>query len=361
MRKTIPAVALMCAAMMITASCSKKAETETETSASAASTTVSETTSVPETSETSGTTQATETTETTAAPSEFKISLSGKAADKTIVDKNSYYEGEDYVIYFEKDSTVYGDTASRIDSVMHDMEELYGMSYGNKEYAVNAEWKQLYGFGNLGQVNSSGDKIDIVICKDMSDGSIECCDSNAIFLFDSDFEPERDNYSILYHEFAHLLRLRQSPNLGKVLEEGIGSYTEDRMARSRGESAWDTIQYVSDDIHKIPYDDSVIVKDPEQEFRDNNIGDRADGQKEYQYGIRFIAFLVSEYGDGIVKTLSENACKYDYDSKDNDAIIKIIKESTSDDIFERFAKWLPKGWKAYSRDYFKYMEKKGLM
>ena len=123
MRKTIPAVALMCAAMMITASCSKPVEKETETSASAASTTVSETTSVPETSETSVTTQA---TETTSAPSEFKIGLSGKAADKTIVDKNSYYEGEDYVIYFEKDSTVYGDTASRIDSVMHDMEELYG-------------------------------------------------------------------------------------------------------------------------------------------------------------------------------------------------------------------------------------------
>ena len=45
---------------------------------------------------------------------------------------------------------------------------------------------------------------------------------------------------------------------------------------------------------------------------------------------------------------------------DIDTVVKVIKEATSQDVFIRFKKWVPGGWKKYCKDYLKYMKKFGL-
>ena len=349
--------AMLCAAVLLTTACNAAQQSET-------------TTETAETTETSETTVETTVTETTAetttetTPPEVlacAIELSGKTEDKLEITKNSFYETDRYVIYFEKDAVIYGDIASRIDAVMDELEKNFDLSYDYEGYEAPSEWKTLYGYSDLVDVNKDASKMDIVVRHDRNDGVIDQCDSNAIYLFDSDFDPARENYGILYHEFTHLLRLRQSPDLGKVLEEGIATYTQSKITRAHNEPDWDTIQFITDKTFVSPFDGSYIEKDAMKAFCDANTGDRSSEQREYQIGIRFVAFLVEKYGDGIIKTLSDNARKYQYSQDDNDAIIKIIKESTSDDVFKQFEKWLPKGWKAYSQSYLKYMKNKGLL
>ena len=37
-------------------------------------------------------------------------------------------------------------------------------------------------------------------------------------------------------------------------------------------------------------------------------------------------------------------------------IEKVMKEATSEDVFERFGKWLPEGWKNWCAGYREYMK-----
>ena len=108
------------------------------------------------------------------------------------------------------------------------------------------------------------------------------------------------------------------------------------------------------------YDETAILKDPEQAFREANLTPRSVEQIEYHYGIRFITFLTETYGSDVIRKLGEAASKRSFSEDDNDAIIEVIREATSEDVFEQFGKWLPKGWKKCSEDIINSLRPYGL-
>ncbi|MBR1675181.1 MAG: hypothetical protein IJ703_09525 [Eubacterium sp.] len=77
----------------------------------------------------------------------------------------------------------------------------------------------------------------------------------------------------------------------KELEEGIGVYAQDVLARKKNYPAWDQIQYVDIDYYEPRYDTSKILEDPEEEFRRVTLAPRDADQANYHYGFRFITFL----------------------------------------------------------------------
>ena len=105
-----------------------------------------------------------------------------------------------------------------------------------------------------------------------------------------------------------------------------------------------------------PFDESVIFADAEQAFRDIENSERDIYQKEYQYGLRFVYFLIEEYGDGVIRDISMAAKKNNLEYDDVDQTIRAIKEGTSEDVFERFSAWLPDGWDKFTEDYNNYMK-----
>jgi hypothetical protein len=119
------------------------------------------------------------------------------------------------------------------------------------------------------------------------------------------------------------------------------------------------IQYYDADGYIVNYDTSEMKKDPEKVFREVNGAPRSKEQPEYAYGIRFVHFLFETYGMDVVKKLSVAAAKYDFSYDDTAAIIRVLKEATSDDVFERFAQWLPDGWKNWCAEYKEYMKPYG--
>ena len=294
---------------------------------------------------------------------ETKITLSGNASDVTEIKENSYYEGDIFVLYFEKGATVHGDMAKQIEKVMKDEESLLGMKYEKTEY-LSQSTQPDFRMEELGTsfdgVNPEREKVDIFIADYKDDGAVEWSDVNTILLFDEDFEPETGGMNTVYHEMGHVLRLRHSSHLGSIIEEGIGTYCEDMLSRGNGIADWSMVQYYDAGGMEALYDASVIEKDPEKMFREINNAPRTSTQPEYAYGFRFIHFLRETYGEDVVKKLSETAAKYGFGELDTDKIIKILKEATSEDVFERFGKWLPEGWKTWCAGYKKYMNSLGL-
>ena len=294
-----------------------------------------------------------------AAVKEPRITLSGNAADVVQVKENSYYEGDRYVLYFEKGTTIHGDMAKQIEKIMKDEEDLFGLKYEKTEYLASTSQKD-FRKEELGDsfagVNPEREKVDILIMDYKDDGAIEWSDVNTILLFDEDFEAETGGMRTVYHEMGHVLRLRQSPQLGSIIEEGIGNYSEDMLTRKNGIPDWSLMQYYEAGNTEALYDASAIEADPEKAFREINDASRSSTQPEYAYGFRFIHFLRETYGEDVVKKLSETAGRHGFEPKDTDAVIQILKETTSEDVFERFGKWLPEGWKKWCAGYREYMQ-----
>ena len=295
-------------------------------------------------------------------PKEPQVALSGKAEDILEIKECSYYEGDRYVLFFGKGVKIHGDIAKKIEQVMKEEEDLFGLRYEKTKYlsdCPNPPWRSQELGCSFDGINPDREKVDILVAHYENDGAIEWSDVNTILLFDEDFEEETNGIKTIYHEMGHVLRLRQSPNLGNIIEEGIGLYAEDMLCRKNNVANWDLIQYYDVDGYMVNYDTTEMKKNPEKVFREVNGAPRSAEQPEYAYGIRFVHFLFETYGTDVVKKLSDVAVKYEFSYDDAAAIIRVLKEATGDDVFTRYARWLPDGWKNWCKAYKEYMKPYG--
>ena len=308
----------------------------------------------------------TETSETTvkAKAKEPVIKFSGKAKDVFTLKADSYYEGDRFVIFAQKGAKLRGDVAKNVKTIMSDLEKLFNMSYKKTKYTFEDDWRDVYFGGSFKGINSDLEKVSIIILKDPKDGSIETAWGNETTLFDTDFDSVKGTYETVYHELAHVLRLRQGENLSSVLEEGVALYAQDKLSRKYKKADWEMIQYVNCYGYSTPYSDKNLKEDPEKEFIRAATSPRSSEQPEYQFGIRFVYFLTEEYGKDVIKKISETSRKYEFAENgtgtDIDTVLKVLKEATSEDVFTRFKKWVPGGWKKYCKGYLTYMKKFGL-
>ncbi len=287
---------------------------------------------------------------------EQKIEFSGDPDDVIIVDANSCYEGKKFFLFIEEGCEVHGDIAIKLADIMDELEKMYSLSYQDYDDKGDSDWREFYFDGGFQGINTDCKKVNILIVNDPEDGSVEWASHNVTMLFDDDMDPDNNMLDVAYHELTHVLRLRQSECMGDIFEEGIATYSQYHMAKDRNEKIWNIYIYTRDDGFINPFDESVILKDAEQAYRDIEGSERDSYQREYQYGIRFITFLIEEYGQDVIKAISSEALKSNLTYGDIDMQINIIKKATSEDVFERFASWLPDGWDRFTVEYNDYMK-----
>ena len=354
--KKLTSILLASILLISLAGCSPKETSEKET----AEATSEQTEKTEETTTEEATQESTQTP--ISEPSEPLIELSGNPDEIITISENSYYEGDTYIIYFMKGCEVPADAAVNIDEIIGDLEDLYGISFDRNDYAAKSNWREYYCGGAFKDINTDLTKANIIVEPDPGDGSIEWADNNEILLFDCDLYRDGDYYDTMIHELTHLIRQKQGPYIGSVLEEGIAIYAADQLSRDYNYPCWNMIQYIDYDNYMITYDITGLLADPEAEFISINDEPRSGDQLEYQYGVRFIAFLMEEYGSDVIAKISENAATYTFSAYGNndEIFIQIIKDSTSDDVFDRFANWVKNGWYKYSAGYVDYMGRFGL-
>ena len=284
-----------------------------------------------------------------------KIEFSGNPDDVIVIEENSYCEGEKFVLYLGKGCKVHGDIAIQFATIMDDLEDWYDLKYSDYIFDGDSDWREYYYDGAFQGINTDCSKVNIVLVVDPKTGEVEYASDNMTLLFDDDMNPENDMIYVAYHELTHVLRLRQSKNMGDIFEEGVATYTQYKYAVDNHLPMGSMFVYTRDDGLIHPLDEEAIYADAEQVFRDIENSERSIEQFEYQYGIRFVYFLMEEYGEGVIRDIS-NAARKDLQEYDNlDQIIKAIKDGTSEDVFERFSAWLPDGWEKFTNDYNDYM------
>ena len=284
-----------------------------------------------------------------------KLELSGNSEDVIVTDVNSYYESERFFLYIEKGCKIYGDIAVKLEGIMDELEEKYSLSFTKQFFDGDTDWREFYFDGSYQGINVDCEKINIMIMDYKDDGRVEWAANNQVMLFDEDLDPDGPYIEAVYHELTHVLRLNQSQQLGAIFEEGLALNSEYRLMQKHNLEVWSIFIYTRDDSFINPYDESDILNDAEQAFRDIEAAERDEYQKEYQYGIRFVTFLIEEYGENVIKDISDTATASNLQYGDTDMVISIIKQATSEDVFERFSAWLPEGWDRFSNEYNNYM------
>jgi hypothetical protein len=232
------------------------------------------------------------------------------------------------------------------------------MKYSDGEDDGDSYWRDYYFDGQFQGINKDCDKINIFVLNDPENGNIECATVNECILYDDDFTNTGDSGSegTVYHELAHVLRLRQSPYLGDVMEEGVALYSEYELMKKHDYKDYSMIIYVDDYANDKLLEKGILDK-PERAYWDISYDDDNVEQLDYQYGFRFVCFLYEEYGDDVIKNIGEVASKTKYDDYETDPsiLIEIIKKGTSEDVFERFGQWLPENWAEKSAECRKYL------
>ena len=286
---------------------------------------------------------------------EQKIELSGNPDEVIVTDVNSYYESKRFFLFIEKGCKIHGDIAVKLEGIMDELEEMYSLSFTKRFFDGDTDWRDFYFDGGFQGINEDCEKINIIIIDDKNDGSIEWASNNIVMLFDDDLNPESQYTDVIYHELTHVLRLNQSQHMGDIFEEGLATNSQYRLSQKHNLEVWSIFIYTRDDAMIDPFDESVIIKDAEQAYRDIEAAERDIYQKEYQYGIRFVTFLIEEYGENVIKDICDIAEASNLQYGDTDMVISIIKQATSEDVFEKFSAWLPEGWDRFTNEYNDYM------
>ncbi len=349
---------------------------ETEATTTAApetevTTTVPETeatTTVPETEAPAVTTAATTTAATTAkaqVPTENRITLSGNANDKFIADKYCYAEGERVVIYFEKGIEVRGDAIKAAEQVMSELEGYTGLKFSKNYLSPGYDPNTIYDFRPemkiFKNVNSDFKKVNIYVVE--LGQSVAYSVNTGCVVESEDFDFDESSWQVLYHELSHVLHMKNGVTIGSTLNEGFAIYTKYETMKKGKKASWDTIQYFGND--KIGAD---ILSKENAGFQ--YVFDEKD--PNYQYGFRFVTFISETYGkDAIIKIINDatasgfNDATYDMEKETrfipetNEQMIKIIKRNTSDDVFVKFAEWVPVNWPKEEQEFWDYMKSIG--
>ena len=239
-----------------------------------------------------------------------QVVFSGDPDELVKFDKHTYFEGDDFYIFFQKDTEIPGDAALFVDQIMAELEEVEHMKYSDGEDDGDSYWRDYYFDGQFQGINEDCDKINIFVLNDPENGNIECATVNECILYDDDFTNTGDSGSegTVYHELAHVLRLRQSPYLGDVMEEGVALYSEYELMKKHGYKDYSMIIYVDDYANDKLLEKGILEK-PERAYWDISYDDDNIEQLDYQYGFRFVCFLYEEYGDDVIKNIGRQQDK----------------------------------------------------
>lgn len=267
--------------------------------------------------------------------------LSGNAEDEYVTTQPEYVEKGNTILFLDEGVKVYGNTMELIETLFMLAEKETGLKWDNdSEYAHmkgdGPGW--LFGNDTFAGVDPNAEKYHIYVVP------YEKCAASAsgyfIVVNPLDLEIANGEGMALIHEHIHNLHLANGVSMDRTMDEGYATYMTGRIADR------DEVLNINFDskMNYSGYKDKITKENAEDEFK--VIAD--PDWEEYLYGYRFMTFLFETYGENIFKDILETA-----NEKTNNAsipaadMVPIVKQNTSETVFEDFADWLKKNSKKF--------------
>lgn len=305
-----------------------------------------------ETQPAEGTTVAVE--ETTEGPTEpivvraKEITLSGEAADVTVIEEPSYIVSDRFIIYIDAGVELNGDAEAFIRSVMASLEEVSGMTYDNdlfkpenRESAVTAELED--GYNEATNYLSDGTffygvdleqaKMCIFIVPDAKEALFY---NNGVVLRQADLKPEGRRQTV--NELAGMLCLRVgNVSLGDSIDGGMAGYLTQLLANAHPE-------------YGVGFDGFSFYNGVENfavtEKNASNMICTSHGFEADSIGFRFIVFINETYNAEVIKSVYNSCASYrglfmgtNSGTVTMQKVVDLIKKATSDNVFVDFYEW----------------------
>lgn len=266
--------------------------------------------------------------------------LSGNPDDVYVTTKQEYVESDDIILFLSEGVTLYGDTMNLIDTIKNLVEKETGFKLKLEtrlyysEYPVNGVIEGLFGEGAFPGVDPDKKKTHIYIVP--PEISSPCSMKGCVVLNPIDLDIAAGEGFAFVHELTHTAQMENGRLISTVMDEGYSTYITKQIC-DRDE----IISFNFDSEYNYSgYEKEITKKNAEALF----IEDVEDNWEKYLYGFRFMTYLFETYGNDIYRNILFDASTT-YDSDVNitdDLMVPIVKEHTSETVFEDFAKWLSK-------------------
>lgn len=255
--------------------------------------------------------------------------LSGNPEDVYEITEASYVESESFYLFLCEGSKVYGNTAELIEKTIDIVEEEVGLKLYNDSTFMDQpgrDLSSLYGEETFAGVDPEIEKFHIyVVPADVfSPSSL----TYAVVLNPIDMELENGEYA-LTHELVHAIHHRNGVSLDRIMDEGFATYITSKIARERNDIYLD----FDGDICYGGYPIEITPENAETEF----LKQQEDSWTYYLYGYKFVNFIHDTYGEDVFLNIIEDAnAVADVYMVSGETLVEIIKENTSEDVFEKF-------------------------
>lgn len=266
------------------------------------------------------------------------VTLSGDPAETFTAETNCYAKGDRVLVYFQKGVTVPGDTVAIVQNVMAELEALTGLSFDNRWNVDHTNnYHLIFEEEVFDNLNPDGATVEVIIANLGTTSPYATENTGVIDVVDLE-GPDR---LALYHELAHVLYLRNAVDLGLCLDEGLATWTLDKLYRQKAIPCWNTDFYLNG-----PDFDEALITGGEAGF--SICFEKSDDN--YLYGFRFVTFLCETYGEDVILRLIKAATEDGFDSSfqedaalenkaDTEHMKRLLKSVTGEDVFQRFAAW----------------------
>lgn len=262
--------------------------------------------------------------------------LSGNADDVYITTQPEYVETDKVILFLDEGVKLYGNTMDLIEIIFELAEKETGFTLENdSEYAKMRSGGPggLFGDEVFVGVDPSDEKFHIYVVP--YEKSSACAMYYSIVVNPQDLEIEAGEGMAILHEYIHTLHQANGTSMDRTMDEGYATYMAGRIA-DRDEKI---LFNFDSKMNYSGYDNKITKENSEEEFKIIVYPD----WEEYKYGYRFMTFLFENYGENIFKDILETANNVSENAFVSAAdMAPIVKQHTSETVFEDFAVWLKK-------------------
>ena len=261
--------------------------------------------------------------------------LSGNPEDTYITTRPEYVEREDYIIFMDTGTKIYGNTPELIEEIFRMVEEESGLSRDVEPNYVPVEndiRKWLFIRDEFIGIDPDAKKYHIYVVPT----SVSTPSGGYGYLIVNSMDLEiaaGDAYAIV-HEYAHSLHTANGPWFSQILTEGFSTYMTAQVTGKEGSIPFKYDAYKD-------YSD-FSVKLTKENVEKNFLEGQEYGFVNYAFGFRLMHFLMETYGEDIFKKIMEKGCKVvpEYtNTLDREDSLACLKRCTSETVLEEFVDW----------------------